>query len=79
VNAIHIRPLHAEEWSAFKEFRLAALKSAGMFATSYDEAMARSPETWQHLMAGPRHQVFRLFDGTLLIGIAPVGGCQYVE
>jgi len=68
VNAIHIRPLHAEEWSSFKEFRLAALKLApGMFAASYDEALARSPETWQHLIAGPRHQVFGLFDGTVRV------------
>ena len=75
MNAIHIRPLHAEEWSSFKEFRLAALKLApGMFAASYDEALARSPETWQHLIAGPRHQVFGLFDGTLLIGITGAFG-----
>jgi RimJ/RimL family protein N-acetyltransferase len=73
--SIHIRPLDASEWPAFKTFRLGALKAApGMFATSYDEAAARSPEAWQANIAGPCHQVFGLFDGTHLIGITGVFG-----
>jgi len=52
-----------------------ALESApGMFATSYDEASARSPEAWQQTIAGPNHQVFGLFDGAQLIGITGVFG-----
>jgi len=53
MNDIQIRPLRASEWSTFKDFRLAALKSApGMFATSYEEASARSPESWREIIAG---------------------------
>jgi len=52
-----------------------ALESApGMFATSYDEASARSPEAWQETIAGPNHQVFGLFDAAQLIGITGVFG-----
>src|SRR6516165_8349120 len=70
---IRVRPLGASEWPAFKDFRLMALVSApGMFATSYDEASARSPEAWQQTIAGPNHQVFGLFDGAQLIGITGV-------
>ena len=59
MNDIQIRPLRASEWSTFKDFRLAALKSApGMFATSYEEASARSPESWREIIAGPSHQAF---------------------
>ena len=75
MNDIQIRPLRASEWSTFKDFRLAALKSApGMFATSYEEASARSPESWREIIAGPSHQAFGLFDGTRLIGITGVFG-----
>ena len=45
-----------------------------MFATSYEEAAARSAETWQANIAGPCHQVFGLFDGAHLIGITGVFG-----
>jgi RimJ/RimL family protein N-acetyltransferase len=73
--SIHIRPLDASEWPAFKTFRLGALKAApGMFATSYEEAAARSPEAWQANIAGTCHQVFGLFDGAHLIGITGVFG-----
>jgi RimJ/RimL family protein N-acetyltransferase len=75
MSSIRIRPLRASEWSAFKDFRLAALKSApGMFATSFETASVRSPEEWQEIIAGPRHQVFGLFDGAALIGITGVFG-----
>jgi RimJ/RimL family protein N-acetyltransferase len=75
MDTIQIRPLRVSEWSAFKDFRLAALKSApGMFATSFEEASARSPEAWQEVISGPSHQVFGLFDGARLIGITGVFG-----
>jgi RimJ/RimL family protein N-acetyltransferase len=52
-----------------------ALESApGMFATSYEEAWARSPEAWRETIAGLNHQVFGLFDGAQLIGITGVFG-----
>jgi RimJ/RimL family protein N-acetyltransferase len=73
--SIHIRPLDASEWPVFKAFRLGALKAApGMFATSHEEAAARSPQAWQANIAGPCHQIFGLFDGTHLIGITGVFG-----
>jgi RimJ/RimL family protein N-acetyltransferase len=57
----------------FKEFRLQALKVApGVFATSYEEAVTRSPEQWQTTIRGPVHQVFGLFDDERLIGITAV-------
>jgi RimJ/RimL family protein N-acetyltransferase len=70
MNSISIRPFEPSEWHMFREFRLAALKAApGVFATSYDEALARSPDEWQATICGPTHQVFGLFDGQRLIGI----------
>jgi GNAT superfamily N-acetyltransferase len=75
MKAIKIRPLRAPEWSVFKDIRLLALKSApGMFSTPYEEAVERSPEAWREIIAGPRHQVFGLFDGAQLIGITGVFG-----
>jgi hypothetical protein len=69
----HIRPFDPNEWRLFREFRLEALKAApGVFATSYDEAAARSPQEWQDTIKGHAHQVFGLFDGQILIGITAV-------
>ena len=74
-SAITIRPLRRSEWSAFKDCRLVALKSApGMFSTSYEDALARSPVAWQETITGQNHQVFGLFDGTQMIGITGVFG-----
>jgi RimJ/RimL family protein N-acetyltransferase len=70
---ITIRALGASEWEVFKDFRLHALKIApGVFASSYDDAMTRSPEEWQLLVSGPTHQVFGLFELSRLIGITAV-------
>jgi len=80
-SAITIRPLRRSEWSAFKDCRLVALKSApGMFSTSYEDALARSPVAWQEIITGQNHQVFGLFDGTQMIGITGVfGDREYSE
>jgi RimJ/RimL family protein N-acetyltransferase len=73
MNSITIRPLETGEWRLFREFRLQALKAApGVFATSYEEAAARSPQEWQATIRGLDHQVFGLFDGESLIGITAV-------
>jgi RimJ/RimL family protein N-acetyltransferase len=70
MNSITIRRFDPSEWRLFREFRLAALKAApGVFATAYEEALARSPEEWRDTICGPDHQVFGLFDGQSLIGI----------
>jgi len=77
MNNICVRPLRSSEWPTFKDVRLVALQSApGMFATSYQEALSRSSEDWRRNIAGPDHQVFGLFDGPRLIGIAGVFGGQ---
>lgn len=73
MNSISIRAFDAAEWALFREFRLEALKAApGVFATSYEEAAARSPQEWQATIKGSAHQVFGLFDGERLIGITAV-------
>ena len=70
MNSVIIRALDPAEWAVFRDFRLQALRAApGVFITSYDEALVRTPEEWQDTIKGPAHQVFGLFDGELLIGI----------
>jgi GNAT superfamily N-acetyltransferase len=65
------RPLEVSEWELFRDFRLMALKDApGAFATSFSDAARRTPEAWQSIVSGPTNQVFGLFDGEHLIGIA---------
>src|SRR5439155_12259656 len=71
--SFRIRPFEPNDWLIFKDFRLQALKAApGVFATSYEEAVARSPEQWQTTICGPVHQIFGLFDGERLIAITAV-------
>ena len=73
MDSITIRPFDPNEWPLFKEFRLQALEAApGVFATSYEEAAARSPQEWQATINGHDHEVFGLFDGESLIGITAV-------
>ena len=73
MNDIHIRPLVASEWEAFRDFRLAALKAApGCFAGSYEDEAKRSPEIWRAEIAGEAHQAFGLLDQQRLIGITAV-------
>jgi RimJ/RimL family protein N-acetyltransferase len=70
MSAITIRALEPSEWECFRDFRLDSLKAApGVFATSYDQAAAWSPEDWQAEVKGEDHQVFGLFDGNRLVGI----------
>jgi len=57
----------------FRELRLLALKSApGMFESTYEQAAARSEADWRALLAGELQQIFGMFDGNKLIGIAGV-------
>jgi RimJ/RimL family protein N-acetyltransferase len=73
MSSVIIRALDPSEWTAFRDFRLQALRTApGVFATSYEEALAATPEEWQGTVKGPAHQVFGLFDGECLIGITAV-------
>ena len=70
MNSIAIRAFHPAEWAIFREFRLGALRAApGVFATSYEEAAARSQQEWEAPIIGHAHRVFGLFDGAHLIGI----------
>jgi RimJ/RimL family protein N-acetyltransferase len=74
MTAVTIRALDPSEWELFRDFRLAALTSTpGVFATSYAEAAARTPEEWRANIGGTdHHQVFGLFDAERLIGITAV-------
>lgn len=71
MNALIVRALALAEWDLFRNLRLMALKDApGVFATSYADAVKRPSETWQSLVSGPTNQIFGLFDGEHLVGIA---------
>jgi RimJ/RimL family protein N-acetyltransferase len=70
---MNIRPLLPSEWETFRDLRLHALKTApGMFESTYEQASARSEADWRALLAPERQQIFGLFDGAKLIGIAGV-------
>jgi RimJ/RimL family protein N-acetyltransferase len=70
---MNIRPLSPSEWETFRDIRLYALKTApGMFESTYEQASARSEADWRALLAPERQQVFGLFDGEKLVGIAGV-------
>jgi GNAT superfamily N-acetyltransferase len=69
--AITTRPFEPTEWAVFRDFRLQALKaSPGVFGESYEKAVTRSPQEWRDGIKAPTHQIFGLFDGERLIGIA---------
>src|SRR5262249_318377 len=73
MNPIAIRALAPAEWQRFRDFRLQALKAApGVFASSYDAEVTKSPEEWQRTISAPTHHAFGLFDGVVLIGITAV-------
>jgi len=68
--SIGLRPFKRSEWDIFKDLRLHALQTEpGVFSSSYDMEVNRSPEEWQDTIEGPGHQVFGLFNEDNLIGI----------
>jgi GNAT superfamily N-acetyltransferase len=70
---MNIRPLLPAEWHIFRDLRLFALQSApGMFEATYAQAVTRSEADWRALLSGERQQIFGMFDGNKLIGIAGV-------
>ncbi len=70
MEPVTIRALDPAEWEIFRDFRLQALRAApGVFASSYEAEVTRTPGEWQLEMKGPDHQVFGLFDGEQIIGI----------
>src|ERR1700688_3253818 len=73
MSATAIRQLDSSEWQTFRDFRLAALEAApGVFAASYESAIALPDDVWRDTVAGPDHQVFGLFDRANLVGITGV-------
>ena len=69
-DSIFIRPLHPAEWTAFRDFRLQALKVApGVFGSSYEAEVTNTDEQWQRTIGDPAHRIFGLFDRERLIGI----------
>lgn len=70
---MNIRPLLPSEWEMFRDIRLHALQTApGMFESTYEQASTRSEADWRALLAPERQQIFGMFDGGKLIGIAGV-------
>jgi len=70
---MNIRPLLPSEWEMFRDLRLFALKTEpGMFETTFAQAAARTEHDWRALLAPEHQQIFGLFDGEKLIGIAGV-------
>jgi RimJ/RimL family protein N-acetyltransferase len=70
MDSIIIRALDPTEWAAFRDFRLQALTATpGVFGSSYEVEVTKTPEEWQSTVRGPAHQVFGLFDVGRLIGI----------
>ena len=65
-----IRALRCDEWQAFREFRLHALREArSVFGSSYEAEATKTPQEWQDLVSSASHQAFGLFDGERLVGI----------
>jgi RimJ/RimL family protein N-acetyltransferase len=67
--AVTVRALARSDWRAFKELRLAALRTEpGVFLTPYARAAERTDAEWRDGITGPNQQTFGLFDGERLIG-----------
>ena len=73
MDTVYTRPLGPEDWTMFRDVRLAALQSSpGMFSGTYADSLQRSAEKWQQMTSGSNHQVWGLFDDTTPIGITAV-------
>jgi RimJ/RimL family protein N-acetyltransferase len=72
---ISIRRIHPGEGQLFKELRLASLKeSPSAFSSTYESALARSPESWDEqadsTATGRDRCTFIAFSNGLPVGIA---------
>ena len=68
-----LRRLGPEDWRAFRDVRLAALRdSAGAFFRSLAEEEAQPEAYWRELLALDTAALFGVFDGEALVGITGV-------
>ena len=67
---ITIRPLTEDDWQAFSELRLAALKECpGFFGKSYEEEKNNTQVSWQEWFEQEGKCIFGIFDYEKLMGI----------
>jgi RimJ/RimL family protein N-acetyltransferase len=67
------RALGPEDWEAFRDVRLHALRTEpGVFLSSYDREAAFLPAEWRSRLDGIGRCMFGLFDGEALIGLTGV-------
>ncbi len=70
---VDLRPLTPNDAQTFRAMRLKALKNhPGFFSTPLDKVSGQEDEYWQTLLDGKGKQIFGLFAGETLIGIAGI-------
>jgi len=72
-SGVHVRALGPDEWEAFRDMRLFALRTEpGVFLSPYEKEAAQTPDEWRARLSRDAGQAFGLFDGAKLIGITGV-------
>jgi len=72
-KSIAVRALRPDEWEIFRAIRLKALKAhPGVFLHPYENAVMQGEAYWREMLKGGDKEVFGLFDGVELCGIASV-------
>ena len=70
---IHIRQFTIDDWEAFRDMRLQALKECTrMYLATYEDSLKRTDQEWRNMISGPNKTVFGLFDGDQQIGFAGI-------
>lgn len=70
---IIVRQLRPEEWEAYRDMRLEALKAhPDLYLATYDQAAAEPDSHWQTRISDPDGPIFGLFEGRALIGIGGI-------
>jgi RimJ/RimL family protein N-acetyltransferase len=70
---VTIRQLRPDEWPAFRDLRLKALRlDGGNFFRTVDEERDRPVDHWREMLESDDSAVFGLFDRTMLVGITAV-------
>jgi RimJ/RimL family protein N-acetyltransferase len=71
--SITTRALTTQDWEAFRQIRLRALREhPDVYLVSYKDAAARPEHEWQELLDGKGKCVFGLYDSDKIIGFAAV-------
>ena len=68
---VTVRPLSFDDWQALKDIRIKAItEHTGSFFAKPEEIKQKPDTFWQETVDGKGKQVFGLFDGKTLVGIA---------